>query len=83
MKKKLFHVLLVLSLCTALAIPAFAGPAEEPPVPEGTIELEGITTPEEIVKPEEVVPEPEETEVFRKNHVLISIPVKPLIVFGK
>ena len=34
MKKKLFHVLLVLSLCTALAIPVFAGPAEEPPVPE-------------------------------------------------
>ena len=37
MKKKLFHVLLVLSLCTALAIPAFAGPVEEPTMPEEKI----------------------------------------------
>ncbi len=54
MKKKLFRVLLVLSLCTALAIPAFAEPAEEPPAPEETTPLE-VATPEggEILNGEE------------------------------
>lgn len=42
MKKKLVSVLLILSLCTALAIPVFAGPAEEPPIPEETTPLEII-----------------------------------------
>ncbi len=59
MKKKLFHVLLVLSLCTALAIPVFAGPAEEPPVPEESKTLAAEESPglEEIHEHEaEVAP---------------------------
>ncbi len=55
MKKKLFRVLLVLSLCTALAIPVFAGPAEEPPVPEESKTLAAEESPglEEIHEHEE------------------------------
>lgn len=36
MKKKLFSVLLALTLCGSLTIPVFAGPAEEVPAQEGT-----------------------------------------------
>lgn len=36
MKKKLFSVLLALTLCESLTIPVFARPAEESPAPEGT-----------------------------------------------
>ncbi len=61
MKKKLFRVLLVLSLCTALAIPAFAEPVEEPTMPEETTPLEVVAPEEsEVLTGEEVqnVPDP-------------------------
>ena len=53
MKKKLFSVLLALTLCGSLAIPVFAGPAEETQTPEETTPLE-VAPPEETVLPEEI-----------------------------
>lgn len=78
MKKKLISVLLALTMCAALAIPAFADPAEEAPAPE---EAEVLTT-EEVPALEEAHEHEEEGFYYIANAVGAEEPGESTVADG-